>query len=207
MDIPAEIQTFHFSNSKVDAFIPSRHWIQGEYAKDAAAPAPYWAQVWPAAKALCEVIATHPEIINDKNILELAAGLGLPSLLAAHYAKQVIATDYMEHAVELMKRSVDHNQLHNMQCCVMDWNNTDEKIKPDVLLLSDVNYDPASFDKLYLVLSNFIQAGTIVLLSTPQRLVAKSFMERLEQWCSKKSTIEVKHNNENVMTSVWELRR
>jgi len=70
-----------------------------------------------------------------------------------------------------------------------------------------VNYDPVSFDKLYLALSDFIQAGTIVLLSTPQRLVAKSFMERLEPWCRKKYTIEVKHNNENVMTSVWELRR
>jgi predicted nicotinamide N-methyase len=207
-DIPADIQLFYFGNSTVQAYIPSLQWVEEEYENEQEnAPVPYWAQVWPAAKALCEVIAAEPELIKDKTVLEIAAGLGLPSLLSAQFAKEVFATDYVDNSIELMKRSAAYNEFKNMQCRVMDWNDMDTKLKPDVLLLSDVNYDPIHFDTLYLLLSDFIQSGTIVLLSTPQRLVAKSFMDRLEQWCDKKYTIEVKHKEKPVLTSVWLLTK
>jgi predicted nicotinamide N-methyase len=207
IDIPADIHTFPFADTTVQAYIPSLKWVEEEYDNEQQdTPAPYWAQVWPAAKALCKVIAAEPELIKDKTVLEIAAGLGLPSLLAAQFAKKVIATDYVDNAIELMKRSAEYNELNNMQCLVMDWNDMDKELKPDVVLLSDVNYDPIHFDTLYLLLSGFIQNGTIVLLSTPQRLVAKSFMDRLEQWCSRKYTIEVKHKDETIFTSVWLLR-
>lgn len=204
IDIPADIQTFRFAVRTVQAYIPSHQWVEQEYDNEQEnAPVPYWAQVWPAAKALCEVIAAEPELIKDKTVLEIAAGLGLPSLLSAQFATEVIATDYVDNAIEMMKRSAELNELTNMQCRVMDWNDMDKELKPNVVLLSDVNYNPIHFDRLYLLLSDYIQNRTIVLLSTPQRLVAKSFMDRLEQWCSKKYTIEVKHKDESIFTSVW----
>jgi predicted nicotinamide N-methyase len=207
IDIPASIQTFQFAGTNVKAYIPSQQWVEEEYAiEHPNAPVPYWAQVWPAAKALCEVIATEPALIANKVVLEIAAGLGLPSLLAAQLAKEVIASDYIPEAVELMKRSADENGWPNMQCRVMDWNKLDKKLQPDLLLLSDVNYDPVAFDTLYKLLVSFIQKGTTVLLSTPQRLVAKSFMDRLEPWCAKKHNIDVSHKNETVFASVWVLK-
>jgi predicted nicotinamide N-methyase len=203
MKIPASIETFQFADKQVQAYIPSLEWIQKQFDKDDKNAAPYWAQVWPAAKALCEVIANKPVLVKNKLVLEIAAGLGLPSLLSAQFAKQVIATDYIEDAVEIMKRSADYNKLNNLQCSVMDWNKPDRKLKPEVLLLSDVNYEPGSFDTLYKVLSNFIEEGAVILLSTPQRLVAKSFMDRLQPWCRKTYNIDVKHKDEIVFTTVW----
>ena len=206
MPIPATIQTFHFANTTVQAYIPSNKWMQKQFEKeDTKAAVPYWAQVWPAAKALCEVIAAEPSLIKNKKVLELAAGLGLPSLLAAQFAKEVIASDYMEEAVGMMKRSASHNGLKNMQCRVIDWNSPDANLTADVLLLSDINYDPKDFDVLYKVLDHFIKTGSTVLLSTPQRLVAKSFTERLQHWCIKKYNIEIVHKEETVFTTVLAL--
>ena len=208
MNIPATIQTFRFANNTVQLYVPSNEWIQEQFEKDNDnAPAPYWAQVWPAAKALCEVIAAQPQLVQNKKVLELAAGLGLPSLLAAQVAKEVTASDYIQDAVELIKRSVEYNKIKNMKCGVMDWNKLDKKLHPDVLLLSDINYDPKSFDALYKVLAEFINQGTTVLLSTPQRLVAKSFMNRLQPWCMQTHSIEIKHKEEAILTSVWLLEK
>ena len=73
----------------------------------------------------------------------LAAGLGLPSLLAARYAYEVHASDHIPEAVELMKRSADLNGILNMKCSLLDWNCLPENIRTDILLLSDINYDPS----------------------------------------------------------------
>jgi predicted nicotinamide N-methyase len=207
MNIPTSIQTFHFAGRSVDAFMPSIEWVQQQFEKKEAASAPYWAQVWPAAKALCEVIAAEPELVKDKTVLELAAGLGLPSMLAAQLAKNVISSDYIQEAVDMMKLSVAHNNLVNVQCRMLDWNKLDRKLSPDVLLLSDINYDPKDFDQLYKVLTSFIQQGTAILLSTPQRLMAKHFMEQLKPWKVKTYTVEVPHKDETVFTSVWMLKK
>lgn len=202
MSIPSTIQTFHFANTTVQAYVPLMEWLQQQSMPGNSA-VPYWAQVWPAAMALCEVIANEPALVKDKDVLEIAAGLALPSLLAAQFAKQAVATDHIEEAVELIKLSVDHNGLQNLQCCIMDWNKPDKKLKPDVLLLSDINYEPASFDVLYNLLVSYIEQDTTILLSTPQRLVAKSFMDRLQPWCRKTYAIDVKRTGDIVFTSVW----
>ena len=207
MNIPFSIQTFHFAGRSVQAYIPTIKWVQQQFEKKEAAAAPYWAQVWPAAKALCEVIAAEPELVNDKTVLELAAGLGLPSLLAAPFAKNIIASDHIEEAIYVMKQSAVHNKLINMQCRVLDWNKLDKKLHADVLLLSDINYDPKDFEQLYKVLTAFLQQGTSILLSTPQRLMAKQFMEWLLPFKKKEYIIEVKHNSEIIIVSVWILKQ
>lgn len=208
MNIPVTIQSFHFAGNTVQLYVPTNEWIQQQFEKeDNSATAPYWAQVWPAAKALCEVIASQPALVQDKKVLEIAAGLGLPSLVAAQFAKEVIASDYIKNAVELIKRSADHNAIKNIQCRVIDWNKPDKKLKPDVLLLSDINYESKSFDALYNMLAAFINKGTTVLLSTPQRLVAKAFMNRLQPWCRQTHNIEVIHKQEAILTSVWLLEK
>jgi predicted nicotinamide N-methyase len=210
MQVPATIESFQFYDQSLEAFIPAASWIQEAYLQDKAIgndPVfPYWATVWPAAKALCAFIALHPEMIKNKTVLELAAGVGLPSLLAARSAKNIIASDYIPAAVDMMQRSVIHNHIHNMQTAVINWNDINDAITADVLLLSDINYDPSSFQILYTVLQGFIEQGTTILLSTPQRIAGKVFMERLQPWCRQQEEIKIIHNGETVYTNVWVIR-
>lgn len=209
MQTPATIQSFSFHNHPLEAFVPDSEWIQQDYLQRKAAgsdPAfPYWAKVWPAAKALCEFMALQPEIVKDLSVLELAAGIGLPSLLAARFAKSVIASDYMEEAVDIIQRSVIHNNCTNVQAQVLDWSALPENVQADVLLLSDINYDPASFDVLYKVLQRFLQKGSTILLSTPQRIAGRAFMERLLPWCFQQEEFKIAQNDEIVYITIWVL--
>ena len=51
--------------------------------------------IWPAALELCAYLASHPSLVQGRNVLELGAGVGLPGLLAAQLgARSVVLTDY-----------------------------------------------------------------------------------------------------------------
>jgi predicted nicotinamide N-methyase len=145
---------------------------------------PYWAQIWPAATALSTFLDHHNDYVFDKQVLELAAGLGLPSLVAAATgAKKVCVSDESEEAVQVLQLAINHNHFNKMESRRLNWHQLPEDLHPDVLLLSDINYDPAEFDTLFHVLTGFLQKGTLIILSTPQRLLAKPFISRLMPWC------------------------
>ena len=66
---------------------------------------PYWAHLWPSSMAICELLAESPYIIEGKRVLEIAAGLGLPSLFEAGIAASVCCTDRSTEAMALVKAS------------------------------------------------------------------------------------------------------
>ena len=151
-------------------------------AMDPASPFPYWAKVWPSAIALVKVLQTHPSLIRDKKVLELGAGIGLPSLLMASEAKTIQVSDYDLDAVELLRKNIAHLQLQNVQALQMDWNDLPENIKPEVIILSDVSYDPTQFETLTKLIEKFIHKGCAIILSTPQRIMASPFVLTLSEF-------------------------
>jgi len=149
---------------------------------DPATPFPYWAKVWPSAIALVKVLQKHPSLIRDKTVLELGAGIGLPSLLMADITKSITISDYDSEAVELLQKNITHLQLQNVQALQMDWNDLPENIDPEVIILSDVNYDPAQFETLTKLIEKFIHHGCAIILSTPQRIMASPFVLALSEF-------------------------
>ena len=210
MIVPATLQYFEFGPEKLQVFVPDSVVVKEQYQHlKKANPSiafPYWSQVWPAAPGLCRFLVDHTHYIQDKKVLELAAGLGLPSLLAARYAREVSASDHIPEAVELMKRSADHNGALNMQCSLLNWDHLPESISSDVLLLSDINYDPAVFDNVYSLVQRFLNNGTTIILSTPQRLMAKPFIDRLLPYCKKRDELLVENSGQQTIVSVLVLK-
>ena len=151
-------------------------------AMDPASPFPYWAKVWPSAIALVKVLQKHPSLIRDKTVLELGAGIGLPSLLMANEAKTIQVSDYDSEAAELLRKNIAHLQLQNVQALQMDWNDLPENIDPEVIILSDVNYDPTQFESLTKLIEKFIHQGCTIILSTPQRIMASPFVLALSEF-------------------------
>jgi predicted nicotinamide N-methyase len=166
------------------------------------APFPYWAKVWPSALALCSFIAAHPQLVAGKKVLELAAGLGLPGMLTAGLAAEVTISDYAPEAVRLMNASIALNALSNARSKMLNWNALPADLHTDVLLLSDINYEPSAFESLYKVLLNFLNQGSLIHLSTPQRLMAKPFIERLLPYRLTMDEQEIFLNGERAFISV-----
>jgi predicted nicotinamide N-methyase len=161
-------------------YIPAYEAVKAIYAdlleSDPATPFPYWAKVWPSAIALLDVLQKHPNWIKDKNVLELGAGIGLPSLMMAGITKSIQISDYDLEAVELLRKNIEHLELENAEALKLDWNALPEAIHPEVLILSDVNYDPTQFETLTKLIEKFLHQGCTIILSTPQRIMASPFV-------------------------------
>lgn len=158
-------------------------------------PFPFWAKLWPSSNALLDVLKAHPYLIQNKHVLEIGAGIGLPSLMMADIARSVQISDYDKEAVALIQKNIEHLQLQNAEALQLDWNAIPENIEPDVVLLSDVNYDPAQFDVLIHLIEQFILQGSSIILSTPQRIMASPFVQKLEAYIQARHEAMVDENN------------
>jgi predicted nicotinamide N-methyase len=161
-------------------YIPAYEAVKAIYAalleSDPATPFPYWAKVWPSSIALLNVLKAHPHLIQNKDVLEIGAGIGLPSLMMAGITKSIQVSDYNLEAVELLQKNIQHLELENAEALKLDWNALPENMQPEVLILSDVNYDPTQFETLTKLIEKFILQGSTVILSTPQRIMASPFV-------------------------------
>jgi predicted nicotinamide N-methyase len=89
---------------------------------------------------------------------------------------------------------------------VLNWNHLPNDLTADVLLFSDINYDRDQFDQLYQVIQRFLLQGAMILLTTPQRLMAKPFIEKLLPFCKQQYEIDVFHQQQHTPVSLLVLQ-
>jgi predicted nicotinamide N-methyase len=210
MSISQQILRLERPDYTIELFVPNAQEVQNSYLQQkllqADLPFPHWTKLWPAALAMGDFIHQHPELVRHKNVLELAAGIGLPGFVAARYAQSVCCSDYLEEAVATIAKSAMHLQLSNVTCQVLDWNHLPVYLATDVLLLSDINYDPDQFERLYEVLQRFLRQGTLILLTTPQRLMAKPFIEKLLPFCRRQYEMSIYYLQQHTPISLLQLQ-
>lgn len=151
---------------------------------------PYWSRIWPSAIAMAGFLERHKEYIGSK-VLELGAGLAIPSFVASRYATHVTAADFMEESVWLAKQNIIRLKLENVSAEQLDWSNLPGDIQADTVLMSDVNYSPKDFDTLQKVILRLLNAGSSIILSTPGRLAGKSFIEFLLPYIAYRETKDI----------------
>ena len=149
---------------------------------DPTTPFPFWAKLWPSSIALLDVLKAHPHLIQNKHVLEIGAGIGLPSLMMAPITKSIQISDHDLEAVALLKKNIEYLKLQNAETLQLDWNNVPKNMNPDVVILSDVNYDPTQFETLTKLIEKFIHQGCTIILSTPQRIMASPFVLALSEF-------------------------
>ena len=96
---------------------------------------PYWAELWPAARALAEAL---PDV-SGLRVVELGCGLGLPSLVAAAKGASVTATDWSQDAIALLRENAARNGLE-LNAEVRDWRKPSHE-RFDLVLAADVLYE------------------------------------------------------------------
>jgi predicted nicotinamide N-methyase len=180
-----ELQTVWIGDRRLHVFVPDAArvraaWNEGERRGGDAFP--YWSKIWPASLALCQWLNEHPSLYAGKKLLEMGAGLGLPSLFVAPGAEWVLCTDKDQEALVYARASAIHNRYHNMVCRQVNWMEFRELVACDLLLMSDVNYEPSVFEGLRRTIEAYFAQGTEIVLSTPQRLAAREFVSWLEPY-------------------------
>jgi predicted nicotinamide N-methyase len=143
----------------------------------------FWAKVWPSAQAMAAFIRNNSHLFQDKKVLEIAGGLGLPSVAAAPYCREVVCSDLFPGPMVFVEATARHHGLRNISCRIIDWKYFPEDILPDIVLMSDVNYDPSAFPHLQQLFLFLLDKGVSILLATPQRIVARPFITSMLADC------------------------
>ncbi|EGC31708.1 hypothetical protein DICPUDRAFT_156398 [Dictyostelium purpureum] len=142
-----------------------------------------WAHLpWNAGIALSDYFDSGAVDFKNKNVLELGAGAGLPSFIAAlNGAKKVLLTDYPD------KDLID-NMLYNIENAVPNsisenrilgkphlWGKEPEKLfeylenptteKFDIIILSDLIFNHATQDKMLLTCANCLSDDGIIFVT------------------------------------------
>jgi predicted nicotinamide N-methyase len=201
----ARLQTIQLQQDEVQLFVPDADAVHESYRRGEI-PFPYWSRIWPAAIALTEFVLQHPYLVENKNVIELGAGLGLPSLVAARFAADVVCTDHSAEAVAFANLSASHNWLTNFHAHRLDWNEMTTDSGADVMLLSDINYEPLAFDALMKLVFSFLENGKTILLSTPQRLMAKDFITAILPFCKQQEERVISYEGIEATISLFVLQ-
>ena len=137
---------------------------------------PYWAELWPSGVALAHVVAALD--LDGKRVLELGAGLGLPSLAAALRGGDVLAIDWADDAVALLRDNAARNGI-SLRAERLRWDEPGlllDEAPWDLVLGADLLYEQRNADRLSELLPRL---GGDVLLAEPGRPAAAAF---LAQW-------------------------
>jgi len=120
--------------------------------------------VWGASICLARFLS--PELVQAKFVLELGAGTGLPSLVAAKYdASRVIATDMEDKTLQQLDELTRRNNCQDkIELCKLNWNDSwkDDplhslhSVTADVILASDVIYHDQMVEPLVKTIDKYL---------------------------------------------------
>jgi predicted nicotinamide N-methyase len=136
---------------------------------------PYWAELWPSGLALARHVAARD--VRGLRVLELGCGLGLPSLAAALGGAAVLATDWADDAIALLRENAERNQIF-LRVARVRWSEPEPLLRAapwDLVLGADLLYEARNAEQLAGLLPSLVGE---VLLAEPGRPHAKEFLER-----------------------------
>ena len=192
-------------------YVPTPEMVKPTYehllSLDANTAFPFWAKIWPSSKAMSAFLALEPNWIIGKKVLEIGAGVGLPSFSIAHVAREVIVTDHAPEAVALINKNINYLCVGNMTALCLDWNDFTGDVSAETVLLSDVNYAPEAFGPLLRLIETLLEKGAVIIIATPERIMAASFVQALQPFIQRSFLQRVEGNeslSEVRMLLLWE---
>jgi predicted nicotinamide N-methyase len=138
---------------------------------------PYWAIAWPAGLGLARFLAAQP--LAGKRVLEIGCGVAVSGLGAALAGADVLVTDNEPPALRLALMNARRNHL-SLRAAAADWRAWPLRERFDVVVGSDVTYEPAACEALLAVLEASLRPEGEALLTDPGRLTTCAFQQHAQ---------------------------
>ncbi len=141
---------------------------------------PYWADLWPSARALARRLLDGP--LPAGRVLELGAGVALPSLALLRRGAEVLATDYYADALLFARANAERNGLPELSTALLDWRDLPPELgRFERVVAADVLYEMRNAEHLAEALPRVLAPGGSVLVADPGRVYRSVFVERMER--------------------------
>jgi predicted nicotinamide N-methyase len=141
---------------------------------------PYWAELWPSARVLADLLADRP--LEGVRTLELGCGLGLPAIIAALQGGTVLATDWYEPALAFAAHHADLARVR-VETMVVDWRRPPDALIArgpfDLVVGADLLYEARNGAALRDLLDAVSGPATEILITDPRRPHARALLEPL----------------------------
>jgi predicted nicotinamide N-methyase len=142
---------------------------------------PYWADVWPSARALAGSLRSMSG--DGARLLELGCGVGLVSLTALRAGYQVTATDYYADALSVTRLNVLRlvgDEDARLQTRLVDWRQfPDDLVGFDVVCASDVLYEREYAELVAQAVQRAVRPSGLVRIADPGRAALSAFRDAM----------------------------
>lgn len=169
---------------------------------------PYWADLWHSAIAMAQYLVAEQLISPQMSVTEIGCGLGLPSIVAAKLGAIVRPTDYLQETLDFLEQNWKKNSEQVFQGALLDWRKPDPSFQAELVLASDVAYEKRFFDELPHALSVLSKKGGRIIITEPNRAIAKPFIKQLKEMADyklKQSSIKINWNDSDVIVNVLDI--
>jgi predicted nicotinamide N-methyase len=161
-----------------------------EYAADERLP--YWADLWPSGRILADHLATRE--VRGMRIVELGAGLALPSLVAAARGATVVATDWYEPSLTFVRQNAERAGVA-VETMLVDWRDPPPALvaEPfDLLIASDVLYEARNVAPLVSLVPRLLAKHGSAVIADPRRNDAGAFLDamRADGWSHTRTDVQ-----------------
>jgi predicted nicotinamide N-methyase len=129
---------------------------------------PYWADLWPSARALAAELLDMPFITG--RVLELGCGIALPSLALRSRGVEVVASDYYAEALEFARANAVRNSIEPPPTMLLDWRDPPPDVgRFELLVAADVLYERRNAEALSRLIPLLAASDARALVADPGR--------------------------------------
>jgi predicted nicotinamide N-methyase len=166
---------------------------------------PYWAEIWPSALALSQFLLENPQEPGTGEALEIGCGLGLVSMAAAVAGIRVLLTDYQPDALRMSEMNWLMNMGTSPDMALMDWRKPDLNMRFNLILASDVTYEKRFFWPLVDLFQQLLRPQGRVILSEPNRTIARDFFDLLDRdnFKYERKTVQIRRKEKPVDVGIY----
>ncbi len=141
---------------------------------------PLFGQVWPMSKILAQVMLR--ETLEERRVLEIGCGIGLPSLVVKQLGGNITASDHHPLAKDFLLKNTILNALTPIQFSAGDWNVEDPTLgKFDLIIGSDILYERQHADLTSLFIDSHCDRHGKVIVIDPGRGSHRAFARAMER--------------------------
>lgn len=140
---------------------------------------PLWAKIWRASWVLAGFLAEMP-VAAPKNFLEIGAGAGLVSIVAASFGHNITMTEFNPDALQFARANAVINGCPQLPIRELDWNRPQLAGTFDYIVASEVTYKKEDVATLLKLFKSYLKPEGAVYLAGEMRRVSRDFYQQLE---------------------------
>jgi len=156
---------------------------------------PLWAKIWPASWILAEYLARLP-VASDQTFLEIGAGIGFVSIVAASCGHRMTMTEYNPDALNFARANAAVNNCPEIAIANLDWNQPQLRGKFDVIVGSEITFRKEDVPALLKLFQTYLNASGEIILTGEMRRTSNTFFEQMSPFFHIKTYKKVLRSDE-----------